>query len=47
VRGVSGTSVDRDHHDGIHEVLKASGKKWDVVQVVGKGRPDAQKVTTE
>src|SRR5579859_5171985 len=29
VRGVSGTSVDRDRHEGIQETLKASGKKWD------------------
>ena len=30
VRGVAGTSVDTDRHNGIHEVLDASGKKWDV-----------------
>jgi ribose transport system substrate-binding protein len=36
VRGVAGTSVDTDRHNGIHEVLDASGKKWDVVEVVGK-----------
>src|SRR5262245_12855089 len=36
VRGVEGTSVDRDRHDGIHETLNASGKKWDVVEVMGK-----------
>ena len=48
VRGVSGTSVDRDRHDGIHEVLKASGKKWDVVEVIGKwDDPTAQKVTAD
>src|SRR6516162_7144419 len=29
VRGVSGTSVDRDRHDGIHETLGKTGKKWD------------------
>jgi ribose transport system substrate-binding protein len=41
VRGVSGTSVDRDRHEGIQEVFKASGKKWDTVEVIGKwGRPD-------
>ena len=30
VRGVSGTSVDRDRHEGIHEVLKARARsgKW-------------------
>ena len=48
VRGVSGTSVDRDRHDGIHEVLKASGKKWDVVEVIGKwDDPTAQKVAAD
>jgi ribose transport system substrate-binding protein len=36
VRGVAGTSVDTDRHNGIHEVLGASGKKFDVVEVVGK-----------
>ena len=36
VRGVAGTSVDTDRHNGIQETLKASGKKWDVVEVVGK-----------
>jgi ribose transport system substrate-binding protein len=48
VRGVSGTSVDRDRHDGIQEVLKASGKKWDTVEVIGKwDDPTAQKVTAD
>lgn len=48
VRGVSGTSVDRDRHDGIQEVLKASGKKWDTVEVSGKwDDPTAQKVTAD
>jgi ribose transport system substrate-binding protein len=36
VRGVAGTSVDTDRHNGIHEMLDASGKKWDVTEVVGK-----------
>ena len=36
VRGVAGTSVDTDRHNGIHEMLDASGKKWDVIEVVGK-----------
>jgi ribose transport system substrate-binding protein len=45
VRGVSGTSVDRDRHEGIQEVFKASGKKWDTVEVIGKwDDPTAQKV---
>src|ERR1700678_481271 len=45
IRGVSGTSVDRDRHDGIHETLDKTGKKWDVVEVFGKwDAPTAQKV---
>ena len=48
VRGVSGTSVDRDRHDGIHETLNKSSKKWDVVEVVGKwDDPTAQKATAD
>lgn len=48
VRGVSGTSVDRDRHDGIHETLNKSGKKWDVVEVIGKwDDPTAQKATAD
>jgi ribose transport system substrate-binding protein len=48
IRGVSGTSVDRDRHDGIHETLDKSGKKWDVVEVNGKwDDPTAQKVTAD
>jgi ribose transport system substrate-binding protein len=48
VRGVPGTSVDRDRHEGIHEVLDASGKKWDVVEVVGMWDDGtAQKVTAD
>src|SRR5271167_4030825 len=48
IRGVSGTSVDRDRHDGIHETLDKSGKKWDVVEVAGKwDDPTAQKVTAD
>jgi ribose transport system substrate-binding protein len=48
VRGVAGTSVDRDRHDGIHEALAKSGKKWDVVEVVGKwDDPTAQKATAD
>jgi ribose transport system substrate-binding protein len=48
VRGVSGTSVDRDRHEGIQEVFKSSGKKWDVVEVIGKwDDPTAQKVTAD
>jgi ribose transport system substrate-binding protein len=48
VRGVPGTSVDRDRHEGIHEVLDASGKKWNVVEVVGMWDDGtAQKVTAD
>src|SRR5271166_5212036 len=48
VRGVSGTSVDRDRHDGIHETLDKTGKKWDIVEVYGKwADADAQKVTAD
>ncbi len=48
VRGVAGTSVDRDRHDGIHETFEATGKKWDVVEVIGKwDDPTAQKVTAD
>lgn len=48
VRGVAGTSVDTDRHNGIHEVLGASGKKWDIVEVVGKWDDGtAQKVTAD
>src|SRR6185369_9971348 len=36
VRGVAGTSVDTDRHNGIHEKLDASGKKWEVTEVMGK-----------
>src|SRR5438067_1275084 len=48
VRGVAGTSVDTDRHNGIHETLDASGKKFDVVEVVGKwDDPTAQKATAD
>ena len=48
VRGESGTSVDRDRHEGIQEVLKASGKKWETVEVIGKWDDAvAQKVTAD
>src|SRR5579862_6322143 len=36
VRGVAGTSVDTDRHAGIQETLDASGKKWNLVEAVGK-----------
>lgn len=48
VRGVAGTSVDTDRHDGIHETLRGTGKNWDVVEVVGKwDDPTAQKATAD
>jgi ribose transport system substrate-binding protein len=48
VRGVAGTSVDTDRHDGIQEVLKASGKPFQTVEVVGKWDDGtAQKVTAD
>lgn len=48
VRGVAGTSVDTDRHDGIHEVFAASGKDWQVTEVMGKwDDPTAQKATAD
>jgi ribose transport system substrate-binding protein len=48
VRGVAGTSVDTDRHNGIHEVFDKSGKKWEVTEVVGKwDDATAQKVTAD
>ena len=48
IRGVAGTSVDTDRHNGIHETLDASGKKWNVTEVVGKWDDGvAQKATAD
>jgi len=48
VRGVPGTSVDTDRHNGISETFAATGKKWDVVEVLGKwDDPTAQKATAD
>ena len=48
IRGVAGTSVDTDRHNGIHETLDASGKKWTVTEVVGKWDDGvAQKATAD
>lgn len=48
VRGVAGTSVDTDRHNGIHERFAASGKNWEVVEVLGKwDDPTAQKATAD
>src|SRR5688572_348659 len=35
VRGVAGTSVDTDRHNGIHETFAATGKPWEIVEVMG------------
>ena len=48
IRGVAGTSVDTDRHNGIHETFDASGKKWDITEVVGKWDDGvAQKATAD
>jgi ribose transport system substrate-binding protein len=48
VRGVTGTSVDTDRHKGIQDVLKASGKPFETVEVVGKWDDGtAQKVSAD
>ncbi len=48
VRGVTGTQVDTDRHKGIQDVLKASGKPFETVEVVGKWDDGtAQKVSAD
>jgi len=48
VRGVAGTSVDTDRHNGLHEALDGSGKKWSVTEVYGKWDDGvAQKVAAD
>jgi ribose transport system substrate-binding protein len=48
VRGPSGNSVDRDRHNGFHEELDKSGRKFEVIEVVGKWDDGtAQKVTAD
>jgi ribose transport system substrate-binding protein len=48
VRGVAGTSVDTDRHNGVHETLDASGKKWTITEVFGKWDDGvAQKATAD
>ncbi len=48
VRGVTGTSVDTDRHKGIQDVLKASGKPFQTVEVVGRWDDGtAQKVAAD
>ena len=48
VRGVAGTSVDTDRHNGIHETLDATGKPFKITEVVGKWDDGvAQKATAD
>lgn len=48
VRGVSGTSVDADRHEGVRETLDASGKSWNVIEVNGKWNDEvARKAAAE
>jgi ribose transport system substrate-binding protein len=48
VRGVPGTSVDTDRHKGLQDALKASGKTFSTVEVVGKWDDGtAQKVSAD
>jgi len=48
VRGVPGNSVDRDRHLGFREILEASGRKFDIIEVVGMWDDGtAQKVTAD
>ncbi len=48
VRGVTGTSVDTDRHKGIQDTLKASGKPFTTVEVIGKWDDGtAQKVAAD
>lgn len=48
VRGVAGTSVDTDRHNGIHETLTASDKPFEIFEVVGKWDDGtAQKATAD
>ncbi len=48
VRGLPGNSVDRDRHDGFQNTMKASGGKWEIVEVVGNWDDGtAQKATAD
>src|SRR5450631_511956 len=48
IRGVAGTSVDTDRHNGIHETLDATGKPFKITEVVGKWDDGvAQKATAD
>jgi ribose transport system substrate-binding protein len=35
VRGLEGNSTERDRHEGFRQVLRAHGKKYEIVEVVG------------
>jgi ribose transport system substrate-binding protein len=48
VRGLPGNSVDRDRHNGFHEVMDAAPNKFNVTEVVGNWDPGtSQKVTAD
>jgi ribose transport system substrate-binding protein len=48
VRGPAGNSVDRDRHNGFLDAVKASGKNYEVIEVVGKWDDGtAQKVVAD
>ena len=48
VRGLPGNSVDRDRHDGFQATMKASGGKWNIIEVVGNWDDGtAQKATAD
>lgn len=46
VRGVEGTSVDSDRHEGARETLAASGKTWKVIEARGKWNDAVAKQAT-
>ena len=46
VRGVAGTSVDSDRHEGVRETLAASGKTWTVIEANGKWNDTVAKQAT-
>ncbi len=48
VRGLPGNSVDRDRHEGFQATMKASGGKWNIIEVVGNWDDGtAQKATAD
>ena len=46
VRGVEGTSVDSDRHEGVRETLAASSKTWKVIETTGKWNDAVAKQAT-